>query len=133
MEPDYKTYSLEELYDAKAHIDSERYPQRYADLMSELELRVNDVDSSVQLDSTEGLFAEGGVLMRVLAALCAVFVFWMLMSVLSEQEIVVRKHFIIELASSPVKFYMFIALDILLLLCFLYVVFKKPNKEGKDY
>ncbi len=39
MKPDYKSYSLEELYDVKDHIDKDKYPERYQALLHEIALR----------------------------------------------------------------------------------------------
>ena len=39
MEPDYKSYTLDELYDVKSNINKDAYPQRYKALQQELARR----------------------------------------------------------------------------------------------
>ncbi len=39
MTPDYKSYSLEELHDVKVHIEKDKYPERYQELLNEIALR----------------------------------------------------------------------------------------------
>jgi hypothetical protein len=46
MKPDYKSYSLEELYDVKDHIDKDKYPERYQELLHEIALREAAVPTS---------------------------------------------------------------------------------------
>jgi hypothetical protein len=46
MKPDYKSYSLEELYDVKDHIDKDKYPERYQALLHEIALREAAVPTS---------------------------------------------------------------------------------------
>ena len=46
MKPDYSSYSLEELYDVKDHIDKDKYPERYQELLHEIALREAAVPTS---------------------------------------------------------------------------------------
>lgn len=41
-EPNYKTYSLESLYDVRENIDKAAYPQRFAQIEAEIALREAD-------------------------------------------------------------------------------------------
>lgn len=47
MEPDYQSYTLEELYDVKSNIDKHAYPQRYKALLHEFALRENAEAKSI--------------------------------------------------------------------------------------
>ena len=43
MKPDYKSCSLEELHDVKVHIDKDKYPERYQELLNEIAMRESSV------------------------------------------------------------------------------------------
>jgi hypothetical protein len=45
MNPDYKRYSLIELYDVKDNIDYELYPERYNLLLLEIKLREANLEA----------------------------------------------------------------------------------------
>lgn len=49
MEIDYSKYSIDELFDIRQNIDKETYPERYAALLVELDLRKPEIDSIAKL------------------------------------------------------------------------------------
>lgn len=53
MNPDYQSYTLEELYDVRAKIDKELYPARYEYLLKEISVREHKLPKKPVTEDSE--------------------------------------------------------------------------------
>jgi len=127
MNPDYKNYSLIELYDVKENIDKERYPDRYKLLIDEIYLKEQNpekVSESTNKDKESKL-----VFIKFVSALCAVFFSWQLMTAYKTGIIHDRGGHEYHLSTNPDGFYFIVGIHVFFLIFSTWLVFKKFRKS----
>jgi len=105
---DYSRYSVEELREAQESIDAEQYPENYACLMAELAKPERQQQEQAELRAKEiKSHDEKKVFHRALSVIASIGLFFMVFDFHSEGVIKGRHaNVIVELADSPIGFYL---------------------------
>ena len=104
MNPDYKKYTLIELYDVKDNIDREYYADRYRLLLREIktrEERPENEPESVKLTQRDKVS-----ITRVVMLLCIPFFSWLLIDAFKSGSIQYKGGHVYHLNEQPEYFYM---------------------------
>ena len=130
MNPDYKKYTLIELYDVQENIDRECYPERYNILLHEIELREKNSESKVE--SNELTEKDKASISRVLLIISFPYFSWSLIHAYRYESIWYKHDKEYFLSSNPEGFYIIVSIYIALLVASLYAFFIEiPNKLFK--
>lgn len=125
--PDYRQYSLSELYDVKEHIDKEAFPNRYKLLIDEIELRKQlpeqEAESSV-FSKTEKI-----LILKSIMVLAVVFFSHSLFKAYETGIITARGGDEYHLATNSMGFYFIVVFHALFLFYAIYFVFFSSEED----
>lgn len=124
MNINYKHYTLAELYEAKATIDQQKYPERFQQLQQEIELRIKhpELEPSKSATNKKANF----LFLKVIMALCVTFSMTELYGAIETGAIWYKRDHQYFLATQPQGFYLVCLLHVLFIVVGCYIVFKKP-------
>lgn len=135
MDPDYKTYTLSELYDVKRNIDRERYPQRYELLLTEIKLKEKFADQETKPEklSEKDKATINKVILTIGALFCSLELIYAFIN-----GYIKLKGEIYHLSTNPQGFYIIVLLYIIFIIVLLYGVLigytnktqRKPQKHS---
>ena len=132
MNPDYKKYSLIELYDVKDNIDYELYPERYNLLLLEIKLR--EANPGAEPKPSKLNEEDRGSILKIIIAMCAIYFSFSLIQAYRFESIWYKNDREYFLDTNPEGFYFVVSVYIALLAATLYAFLKEiPNKKiNKD-
>ena len=128
MNPDYKKYTLIELYDVKDNIDKDLYPERYELLLSVIKIKEQnpgDEPKPSKLNEKDKVS-----ILKAVMALCASYFAIALINAFVNGTIRSKGGYIYHLSAQPQGFYNLVLLHILFLiaaLCIVFIDFGKKN------
>ncbi|MBR9792968.1 MAG: hypothetical protein GYB58_14575 [Gammaproteobacteria bacterium] len=127
MEPDYKNYTVDELYEALDSIDKQAYPERVESIKTELKFK----GYSEPEEPVEEVFAEPeeeekplGPISQLVAVLVAILFSWFAFNAIQSGSISGRRGREYTYDSSPIMFLFLLSVDLLLVVMPLYAVIK---------
>ncbi len=128
MNPDYKKYTLLELYDVKENIDKELYSDRYKLILDEIEIKKQQPEKEAEPKkfNKENKF----LILKIVMVLCAVFFSWSLLQAYETGIVKSRGGHEYHLATNPKGFYLIVYLQALFLIFSIYFIFKRFGKKN---
>jgi len=128
MHPDYKKYTLIELYDVKEIIDKELYHERYELLLSEIKLREENPDDEPEPNKID---EEDTVsILKAFMSICAVYFSWTLIQAYKSGSIWYKRDHEYFLDTQPEGFYFVVTLNMIFIVTSLYIIFKDLGKKN---
>lgn len=122
MNPNYKEYTLIELYDVKDNIDKDLYPERYKLLLSVIKIKEQNPEDEPKPSKLDKKDKES--IAKAVMALCAIYLLWALINAFVNGTIRTKSGYIYHLSSQPQGFYTVVFIHIVLVIAALCIVFK---------
>lgn len=129
MEPDYKSYSLDELYDVKENIDADLYPERFQSLAKEIKSRESKIDIPVETGTNEENNSEGGVILRILMGIIALYLGWSVINAFVSGSISGRLGIEYFADSQPTMFYILVIIHCVFFFLITWWIFNKSSSK----
>jgi uncharacterized membrane protein YqhA len=130
MYPDYKKYTLIELYDVKKNIDKELYPEKYEALLSEIKLREEHLDEEPKLNNLDE--KDKASILKVIMSICAIYFSWTLIQAYKKGAIWYKRDHEYFLDTQPEGFYFVVIIHVIFIVTALYIVFKDFGKTALE-
>jgi len=128
MNPDYKKYTLIELYDVRENIDKELYPERFELLIKEINLREQNPEKEPEpskLDDKDKVS-----ILKVIMGGCAIYFLWALINAFINDTIRSKSGYLYHLSEQPQGFYTVVFFHVVFVIVSLYIVFKDLGKKN---
>ena len=129
MEPDYKSYSLDELYDVKENIDADLYPERFQSLAKEIKSRESKIDIPVETGTNEENNSEGSVILRILAGITALYFGWCVINAFVSGSISGRSGYEYFADSQPTMFGIWVIIHCVFFFLITWWIFNKSSSK----
>ena len=127
LEPNYNSYSKEELIQARDSIDKEKYPDRFAAIISRLEtIKVSEPESTTVEESND----KGSIISGIYSIIVGVGLLW-LTWLMSEQGTFKSRQFELNQHEDPILFSIRVALSLIAAGFFLYLGFRSIFNEKR--